>query len=63
MSSVTRPDPETIVSQRKPHVNFSPDKLSQGSTEKSQELRHEPGVMDLASTEFLNSLRAATSPQ
>ena len=60
---MTRPDPETTVSQRKPQVNVSPDKPSQGSTEKSQELRQEPGVIDFASTEFLNSLRAATSAQ
>ncbi|CAA0412428.1 unnamed protein product [Arabidopsis thaliana] len=63
MSSVTRPDPVTTESQRNPQVNVSLNILSQGSTEKSQELRQEPGLMDLASTEFLKSLRAATSPQ
>ena len=45
-----------------PQVKCSPKALSQGSTEKFQELRHDPALLEFASTESLMAFRASTSP-
>lgn len=44
---MTRLRLEMMVSHLNPQVNFSLKRLSHGSKVKSQELMHEPGVMEL----------------
>lgn len=56
--SVTREKPETSRSQVKRFVK----RWSHGSTEISQELTQEPGVMDFGSSPFFRSSRTLMSP-
>lgn len=54
---------ESTKSHLKPQVNRSLKRLSQGSSLKSHELMHEPGLTEVGSRAFLSSLRASMSPQ
>lgn len=59
---MTRYDRETTRSQRKPQVKCLPKMLSQGSKEKSHELRQEPEDTERELSPFFRSLRTSISP-
>lgn len=59
---MTRAEPESILSHLKPHVNRSLKRWLHGSTEKSHELKQDPGAMVLGLIAFFGSLSTFISP-
>ncbi|KAJ0507575.1 hypothetical protein HanIR_Chr11g0507761 [Helianthus annuus] len=54
---------DKTTSHRIPHVNFSPERESHGSTVKSQVDKQEPGVIEVETTPFRKCLRDCMSSQ
>ena len=60
---MTRETLENATSQRKPQVNLSVERVSQGSKEKSQVDIHEPGLTELGFIPSLKCLSDCISSQ